>query len=82
MGLVVVQHLRFAKVGQIFMVGENLDWERRAVEIMSPGFESTDNSEEFSVIDVIIPFCWGKGLGEVQAGMPFAVGVGLEEDSA
>ena len=49
-----VQCLRFVEVGQIFMVRENLDWERRAVEIMSPGFESMDDSEEFPVIDIVI----------------------------
>ena len=52
------------------------------MEVMSPGFESMDNCQEFMVVDIIISFCWGKGLGKVQTGMPFAIRVGLEEDGA
>ena len=71
--LASIQGLRFAEVGQIFVVRENLDWERGTMEIVPPGFESTDDSEEFSVINIVISFCWREGLGEVGAGVPFAV---------
>ena len=62
------------------MISENLDGKGGAMEVMSPGFESTDNHQEFSVVDIIILLCWGKGLRNVQTGMPFAIQVGLEED--
>ena len=55
------------------MIGENLDGKRRAMEVMSLGFESMNNCQEFAVIDIVIPFCQRKGLRKVGAGMPFAV---------
>ena len=64
------------------MIGENLDGERGAMEVMSPSYKSMNNHQEFAVIDVIISFCWGKGLGKVQTGMLFAIQVVLEEDGA
>ena len=55
------------------MINENLDGKRGPMEVVSPGFESTDNCQEFSVINIIILFCWGKRLRKVQIGMPFTV---------
>ena len=55
------------------MVGKDLDGERGTVEVMSSGFEGTDDSQEFLVINVIVPFCWGKGLRKVGTGVPFAI---------
>ena len=55
------------------MIGENLDGEGGTMEIMSPGFEGMDDSQEFSVIDIIVPFHWGEGLREVRTGMPFTI---------
>ena len=43
------------------------------MEIMLPRFQGMDDDEEFSVIDVIIMFCWDEQLREVQAGVPVAV---------
>ena len=63
------------------MIGENLDWEREAMEVMSLGFEGTDNRQEFMVIDIIILFCQRKGLRKVGTGVPFAIQVSLEEDA-
>ena len=47
------------------MISKNLDEKGGTVEVMSPGFESTDDSKELVIIDVIILFCWREGLGEV-----------------
>ena len=55
------------------MISEDLDEEGGTVEVMSPGFEGTDDSQEFSVINIIVSFCWGEGLREVGTGMPFAI---------
>ena len=38
------------------MIGEDLDWEREAMKVMSPGFEGVDDGKEFAIIDVIIMF--------------------------
>ena len=55
------------------MISENLDGEGGTVEVMSPGFEGTDDGQEFTVIDIIVLFHWGEELREVRTGMPFAI---------
>ena len=57
--------MRFVEIGQIFVVGENLDRKGGTVEVVPPGFESTDDSKEFTIIDVIISFCQREGLSKV-----------------
>ena len=55
------------------MIGEDLDGEGGTMEVMSPGFEGTDDGQEFSVINIIVLFHWEEGLREVGTGMPFAI---------
>jgi len=42
------------------MVGEDLNWERGAVEVVSLRFKGADDSKEFTIIDVIVLFCLGE----------------------
>ena len=49
---------------------------------MAPSFESTNNSQEFPIIDIIITFSRREGLGEVRAQMPIAISIHLKEDGA
>ena len=51
------------------------------MEIMPLGCQGTNDGEEFSVVDVIISFCWREWLGKVGAGVPVAIWVNLEENS-
>jgi len=55
------------------VVGKDLDWERRAMEVVSPGFKGADDSEEFAVIDIVVSFCLRKQLGEIGAGVPIPI---------
>ena len=80
-GLSSVEVLGGTEVGEVFVVGEDLDWEGGSMEVVSPRFQGSDDGEEFSVVNVIVPFCWGERLGEVGTWVPFAIGVGLEKDS-
>ena len=50
------------------------------MKVVSPGFEGMDNSKELMVINVVVLFCRGEGLGQIEAGMPFSIGVCLKED--
>ena len=50
------------------------------MEVVAPGFQGANDSEEFAVIDVIVAFSGGEGLREIGARVPVAVGVGLEEN--
>ena len=55
------------------MVGKDLDWEGRTVEVVLPGFKGADDGEEFTVIDIIVSFSLRERLGEVGAGVPIPV---------
>ena len=50
------------KVGQVFVIHENLDWEGGSMKVVTPGLECPDDSKEFSVIDIIVLFCRREGL--------------------
>ena len=78
--LVTVKRLGLMEIGQVFVVSEDLYWERGAMEVMTPRLQGVDDGKEFAVIDVVVAFSGGKGLQEVEARVPVTVGVGLEED--
>ena len=58
--LLAIEVLGGMEVGEVFMVSEDLDWERGSMEVVSPRFQGADNGEEISVIDVVVSFCWGE----------------------
>ena len=76
--LATIEVLCLIEVRQVLVVSEDLDREGGSVEIVSPGLQSMDDCEEFLVVDVIVPFSQDKRLGEVGAGVPVTVWVGLE----
>ena len=80
--LATVEVLGLTEVCQVLVICEDLDGEWGSVEVMSPGFQSADDGKELPVVDVIVLFCSDERLGEIRAGMPIAIGVGLKEDSA
>ena len=63
------------------MVGEDLYWEGRAMEIVAPQFQGAEDGEELVIIDIVITLGGREGLQEIGAGVPVAVGVGLEKNS-
>ena len=54
--LLAIERLGLMEVSEVLVVCENLYRERRAVEVVTPGFQGMDDREEFSVIDVIVSF--------------------------
>jgi len=42
------------------MVGEDLDREGGAMEVVAPSFQGADDGKEFAVVDVVIPFRGGE----------------------
>ena len=54
--LSAIERLGLAEVGKVFVVCENLYQKRRAVEVVTPGFQGANDREEFSVIDVVVLF--------------------------
>ena len=54
--LLAIERLGLAEVGKILVVCENLYRERRAMEVVMPGFQGADDHKEFLVIDVVVSF--------------------------
>ena len=69
-----------SEISEVLVVGEDLYREGRAVEVVAPGFQGANNSKEFSIINIVVPFRGGERLRQVGAWMPVAVGVGLEKN--
>ena len=55
----------FMEVHQVLVVSEDLHEEGGAIEVVSSGFQSTDDGKEFLVIDVIVSFSRDERLGEI-----------------
>ena len=71
--LAAVQVLGLTEVCQVLVICKDLDREGEAMEIMSPGFQGTDDCEKLSVVDIIVSFCRDERLREVGARVPVAV---------
>ena len=54
--LAMVEVLDLMEVCQVLVVSKDLDRKEGSMEIISPGFQGTDDCEELSVVDVIVPF--------------------------
>ena len=77
-----VKHLGLSEISKVLVVGEDLHREGRAVEVVAPRLQGANNGEEFSIINIVVPFGGGERLRQVGAWMPVAVGVGLEKNGA
>ena len=51
------------------MISEHVNQKSRAFKVMSPSFKSFKNHEELFVVDIIVEFWSGKGLGVERNGM-------------
>ena len=80
--LSMIEVLGGTEVGEILVVCKDLYGKWGPMEVVSPGFQGTDDGEEFSVIDVVVSFRRRERLGEIGAGMPVTVGISLEEDGS
>ena len=76
-----VEVLDLMEIHQVLVICKDLDGERGSMEVVSPGFQGTDDGEEFPIIDVVILFSRDKQLRKVGVGVPIAIRVSLKEDS-
>ena len=60
--LVTVEVLCLTEVRQILVICEDLYGEGGTVEVMPSGLQGLDDGEEFSVVDVVVSFCWDERL--------------------
>ena len=58
--LMTVEVLYLMEVHQVLVICKDLDGKREAVEIVPPGFQSTDDGKEFLVVGIIVPFSRNK----------------------
>ena len=82
MSLVAVEILWLVEVCQVFMVSENLDWERGALEVVAPGSETSNDCKEFVIVDIVLSFSGGEQPGEVGVGVSVPISIGLQEDTS
>ena len=54
MSLSLGEQFRSAEVFQIFVVGDDIYWRGRTLEIVSPTLESFKNCHELFVVDIVI----------------------------
>ena len=81
MSLATVKVLRLLEVREVFVVGEDLYWVGRAIWIVSPFLQCMDYSQQFPIIDVIVPLSRGQGVGEESTWFSVTIGVFLHEHS-
>ena len=60
--LAAIERLGLAEIGKVLVVSEDLHGKGGAMEIVAPRFQGANDSEEFAVIDVVVPFGGGEGL--------------------
>ena len=68
-GEAAIDFLGAAVILKILVIGKNVDDEFGTEEEVAPMFEGTDDGEEFSVPDRVIPFSLGEGRGVIAHGV-------------
>lgn len=75
-----VEVLGCSKVGQILVITQNLNFVWGSKEVVPPCFKELYDGKELSVVDVIILFGFGKGMGDVTARFLVSIVILLVED--
>jgi len=78
--LPAIQDSRFHEVLQIFVVGEDVDWETSLFEPVTPVLKTFHNRECFLVGNPIIPLCQIHGLRHEADQMMATIGLLLRKD--
>ena len=65
--------MRLSEVREVLVVGEDLDRERGAMEVVVPSFQGVNDSKKLTVVDVVIPFRGGERLRKVGTRMPITI---------
>src|SRR6266481_5498096 len=61
--LMVCKDLGCGKVLEVPVIGDNVDWDSRALKVMSPMFEAFKNCEELFAMNIIVAFQFVKCSG-------------------
>ena len=60
MRLAIIKRLGLTEVSEVLVIGKDLHWEGRAMEVVVPRFQGPDDGKKFMVMDVVIIFGRGK----------------------
>ena len=80
-GLTMGQFLWLMKVRQIFMIGEKGDGIGGSLEVVVPMVKGMDNSEQLSIINIVVAFGRGEGLREISTRMKIPITIPLHKHS-
>ena len=59
--LLAAEYLSRSEVLKIFMIRNDLDWDFRAFQVVSPLMEGIEDGEEFFVVCIVVEFSSDKG---------------------
>ena len=76
-----VETLGGVEVGEVLMVIEDNSRKWGSLDVVSPGAESADDTEKFSIVNLIVSFGGGKGLENEGTRVPYIVNVVLVDNS-
>ena len=63
--LTASEDLGSGKVGEVFVVGDNIHWKVRTLQVVSPNLECLKDCEKFFVVNIIVEF-WSRKGAEVE----------------
>ena len=61
------------------MVGEKGDGMRSSLEVVAPMVKGVDNSKQLSIVNIVVAFGRGEGLGEVSARVKIPIVISLHK---
>ena len=64
------------------MVGEKGDGMRGSLEVVAPMVKGVDNGEQLSIVNIVVAFGKGEGLGEISARVKIPIIISLHKHSS
>ena len=64
------------------MIGEKGDRMGGSLEVVAPMVKGVDNGEQLPIINIIVAFGWGEGLGEISARMKIPITIPLHKHAS
>ena len=66
----------------MFMVGEKGDGMGGSLEVVAPMVKGVDNGEQLSIVNIIVAFSRGEGLGEISTRVKIPIIILLHKHSS
>ena len=61
------------------MIGEKGDGMRGSLEVVAPMVKGVDNGEQLPIVNIVVAFSRGEGLGEVSARVKIPIIISLHK---